>query len=342
MLLLQLKLFRQWFGVQSMAEEIEDPREVLWHPRHAKHLIGHDKAAERFFKAFEAGKLHHSWLITGPKGVGKATLSYRLAKHVLGVKDQNQSARWISARSHPDLFVLERKLGDSKPRKLKTEISVDGARGLSEFFSHTSSGGWRVGLVDAVDDLNSESANALLKLVEEPPPRCLLLLVCHLPGRMLRTMKSRCIHLPLSALNEAETIHVLNELPLEPPAKSEELEIAARLSAGSPGRALSLLTADGAKAFELFLKTSKFTPATILYLGNKFGVRGATSDDFNSFAELLLNWIAEQASETANVRLAAAHAKIAESIRVTNAFNLDRRQAVIAAVSLVQEALKAA
>jgi DNA polymerase III subunit delta' len=328
--------------MKIMADENEDPREVPWHPRHAAQLIGHGESAGQFHKAFEAGKPHHAWLLTGPKGIGKATLAYRLAGHALGLRNQSKSSRWIAARSHPDLFVLERKLGDTKPRKLKIEISVDDARGLLEFFSHTSSGGWRVGLVDAADDLNSESANALLKLVEEPPPNCLLFLVCHLPGRLLRTMKSRCTRLPLGSLRLDETTDVLNGLPLEPKPNSEDMDMAARLSAGSPGRALSLLNSDGAKAFELFLMAQKPSASSLLTIANKFGGRGATSDDFNIFIELLLDWLAAQAHGAASVPLATAHSKIAENIRLTNAFNLDRRQAVIAAVSLVQEALKAA
>jgi DNA polymerase III subunit delta' len=330
------------FGGKFMADENEDPREVPWHPRHAARVIGHGEAAQRFYQAFDAGQPHHAWLLTGPKGIGKATLAYRLTGHVLGVQNQNQSARWIAARSHPDLFVLERKLGDTKPRKLKSEISVDDARGLSEFFSHTSSGGWRVGLVDAADDLNSESANALLKLVEEPPPNCLLLLVCHLPGRLLRTMKSRCTRFPLSSLSETDTVNIMNELQLGPPPKHEDLKLAARLSSGSPGRALSLLTAEGAKAFGLFLSNTKADASGVLTVANRFGGRGVTADDFTVFGDLLLDWIAGQASHQGHAGLAAAHGKIAESIRMTTVFNLDKRQAVIAAVRLVQEALKAA
>ena len=330
------------FGATLMAEETEDPREVPWHPRHAVEIIGHSEAATRFYRAFDDGKPHHAWLLTGPKGIGKATLAYRLAGHVLGQKNQTQAARWIGARAHPDLFVLERKLGDTKPGKLKSEISVDDARGLSEFFSHTSSSGWRVGLVDAADDLNTESANALLKLVEEPPAHCLLILVCHYPGRLLRTMKSRCSRLPVSRLLNSETLHVLNNLALDPKPSTQDMTTAAALSNGSPGRALALLTSEAARAFEAFLKTKRHSASSIVALGNRFGGRAATQDDFNMFIELLLGWTAEKASAQGNVALASAHSKIAENIRITNGFNLDRRQAVIAAVSMLQEALKAA
>jgi DNA polymerase III subunit delta' len=325
-----------------MAEDNEDPREVLWHPRLAAQIVGQEAAAAQFYKAFDTGKPHHAWLLTGPKGIGKATLAYRLAGHVLGQKNQSQAGRWIAARSHPDLFVLERKLGDTKPRKLKAEISVDDARGLSEFFSHTSSGSWRVGIVDAADDLNTESANALLKLVEEPPPHCILFLVCHLPGRLLRTMKSRCTRLPMEALSNSETLDVLNSLPLEPKPKPEEFEMVANLSAGSPGRALSLLTSEAAKAFDLFLKMPRHQPAAVVAIGNRFGGRGVTADDFQVFNELLLDWTAVKASATAHKGLAEAHSKISENIRLATAFNLDKRQAVIAAITLVQDSLKQA
>jgi DNA polymerase-3 subunit delta' len=322
-----------------MAEVNEDPREVAWHPRLAKEIIGHNDAQAQFEQAFTSGKLHHAWLLAGSQGIGKASLAYKFASLVLGQKNPAQAERWIAARAHPDLFVLERQLGDTKPRKLKAEISVENARGLSAFFSHTSASGWRVGIVDAADDLSNESANALLKLVEEPPSNCLLLLVCHHPGRLLRTMKSRCTRLPLKPLAEPDVLQVLSNLPFEKPPQVEALALATKLSSGSPGRALQLLSSDGATAFDTFLKTTKWTSSAIVGLGNKFAGRGATVDDFNLFADLLLDWVGQQATNKAHLKLAEAHAKIAENIRLTNAFNLDRRQAVIAAIGLVNDAL---
>ena len=325
-----------------MVEPSEDPREVAWHPRFAPKVVGHEAAQAHFSQSFAAGKLHHAWLMTGAKGIGKASLAYKFAAQVLGQKNLPQTERWIAARSHPDLFVLERQLNDSKPRKLKAEISVENARGLSEFFSHTSSGDWRVGIVDAADDLSGESANALLKLVEEPPSNCLLLLICHNPGRLLRTMKSRCTRLALKGISETRVVDVVAALPLEKPPERDPLEMAARLSVGSPGRALQLLSSDGAKAFDAYLKVTKWNASSIATIGGRFGGRSATIDDFNLFGDLLLNWVGEQAAVKAHAKLAEAHAKIAENIRLTNAFNLDRRQAVIAAISLVNDALKAA
>jgi hypothetical protein len=198
-----------------MAEDLEDPREVPWHPRFAPSVVGHDAEIARFHDAIASGRPDHAWLISGPRGVGKATLAYKLAEHVLSLANATQTPRWIAARSHPDLFVLERGFNDSKPRRLRQEIVVDDARRMSEFFARTSgSGGWRVAIVDCADELNTEAANALLKLVEEPPDKALILLLSHRPGRLLRTLRSRCRRLPLAALDQTSVLSVLTRLPL--------------------------------------------------------------------------------------------------------------------------------
>ncbi len=125
-----------------MAEDNEDPREVEWHPRKARNLLGHLEAEQRMRQAFESGKLHHAWLISGPKGIGKATLAYRFAGFALaggdstsddlGIDPQSRTAHWLASRSHPDLFVLERRW-DSKTKKLKSELAVDDARAAFRF-----------------------------------------------------------------------------------------------------------------------------------------------------------------------------------------------------------------
>ena len=324
-----------------MAEPNEDPREVPWHPRLAETLVGHEAAKGQFLKAFSSGKPHHAWLIHGPKGIGKATLAYNLAGQVLAGTNPSQARHWIQNRSHPDLFILERQLNDSKPRRLKSEIAVDDARQLAHFLSLTSSGAWRVAIIDAADDLNAESGNAILKLVEEPPAKVILFLVSHQPGTLLRTLKSRCLRLALHPIGEQATINVINGLPLDPSPQSEDLERAARQSGGSPGRALLLLTSQGARAFARFAQARQPKAADFISIASLFQGRGVGPDEFTIFNDLLLDWLAGQASTSTSAKLAAAHAQISESARRTEAFNLDRRQAVLAELNLVNDALKA-
>ena len=339
-----------------MAEEETDLREVAWHPRHAKTLLGHQHAERRMRQAFESGKLHHAWLISGPKGIGKASLAYRFAAYVLSdrqsdtddlsVNPDSRAAHWLASRSHPDLFVLERNW-DGKTKKLKSELAVDDARRLSDFFGLTAgSGGWRVAIIDAADDFNPASANALLKLIEEPPPKCILLLVCNQPGRLLRTIRSRCMRIDLAPLSHEETLKVLTGLPLDEPPSRQDMEVAAKLAGGSPGRGLELLNSTGAKSFAAFQAMAHMTSASLVEFGNRFGSRTSTADDFEIFFSLLESWIGGQARKAGLAGgvsgMADAYVAISHSIRQTNALNLDRRQAVINALSLINGAMKKA
>lgn len=330
-----------------MAEELEDPREVAWHPRHALRAFGHDAEATRFHEAIASGRPHHAWLISGPRGIGKATLAYKLAEHVLSLSNPGQTPRWIAARSHPDLFVLERGFTDSKPRRLRQEIVVDDARRMSEFFARTSgNGGWRIAIVDCADELNTEAANALLKLVEEPPDKALILLLSHHPGRLLRTLRSRCRRLPLSALDEATVVAVLRQLPTPDAAGEATIAAAASMSGGSPGRALELQDSTGAKAFDSFLKAKALSPAVKLAVAGHFAQRQAAVQEFEIFADLLLDWLArEAAAEPGSGRAAAlarAHQDIASSRAIVSGYNLDRRTAALNALATIEDALKAA
>ena len=249
------------------------------------------------------------------------------------------------ASSHPDLLVIERAV-DQRNKRLKTEIAVDDARGAQGFFARTSgAGGWRIAVVDSADDFNSESANALLKVIEEPPQRSLFLIVCHQPGRLLRTIRSRCLHLPMASLDHAATLSVLRGLPPEAVEDSEEaLDEAARLSGGSPGRALDLLGSKGAAAFADFLKKPKLSPAAAVEVASAFSGR-ETAEDYYIFCDLLTQWIGAKARAAGlhgqGAALAAAHDDINTSLRQADALNLDRRQTVTDALMRLEEALKA-
>jgi DNA polymerase-3 subunit delta' len=299
--------------------------------------------------------MHHAWLFCGPRGIGKATLAYRLAAHLLSggtgaaglpVDKESRAARWIGSQSHPDLFVLERAI-DPRTKKLKSAIAVDSTRDLLQFFGMTAGASrWRIAIVDTADDLNAESANTLLKIMEEPPPNTLLVLLSSRPGALLRTVRSRCSRLDLSPLGEAETRQVLNRLEgLHGQADGEHLETAIRFSQGSPGVASELLTSAGAKAFAALLAAPALSPQVLVEIGSRFTSRNASVDEYEVFCSLLHAWLAGQARQTALNEGRAALASVVSELETlegtTLAFNLDRRQSVIKALMLVDRAHKA-
>jgi DNA polymerase-3 subunit delta' len=340
----------------------EDPRETDIHPRRRTSLTGHKTAEQQLLRAYQSGRMHHAWLFAGPRGIGKATLAYRLARFILEHPDPQEVqdystlyvppesgvARRIISRGHPDLLVLERQF-DPKRERLKSEIVIDDAREASAFFARTAGeGGWRICIVDSADDLNTASANALLKILEEPPARCLFLLISHRPGALLSTIRSRSPRIELRPLQDGETLDVIKEVSGEGSDKAE-LERAAALSSGSPGRALELLANKGAEIFDGFRTTisgrGSLQPAERFRLADRFSGRDG-AEDFDVFCELLLDWAAGEARRSAQSRkgaaMAGAHDEIAHSIRLTNALNLDRRQAILDAMSRLEEAMKAA
>ena len=216
------------------------------HPREVFDLSGHEAAEEAFEATRARGRLHHAWLLTGPEGAGKATFAYRAARRllgapeapaygVLGASPDDPVSRQIIAHSHPDIFVLERIGEDGKVRKV---IPVDEARGLSEFFSKSpASAPHRVAIIDAVDDLNVNAANAILKTLEEPPPHGVLLIVSHAPGRLLPTIRSRCRRLAFAPLSLEACAAFVRER--EDVTEEAALRLS-RMAGGAPGRAWTL------------------------------------------------------------------------------------------------------
>lgn len=226
------------------------------HPRETPRLLGQEAAEQAFLDAWAGGRLHHAWLLRGPRGVGKATMAYRIARAVLAaegrapttldVDPDHPVARRIRAGAEPRLFTLRRPL-DPKTGKLRTVITAETARAMQgRLFELTAAdGGWRVGIVDTADELQlPQAANALLKLVEEPPPRALLLLVCNQPGRLLPTIRSRCRVLDLDPLTDEPLMQAVAQAggPAVDPA-------IAALAGGSPGEALRLASLDAAAVF---------------------------------------------------------------------------------------------
>ncbi len=228
------------------------------HPRETQELFGHAAAEEMLARTFAGGRLHHAWLLAGRTGIGKATLAYRMARHVLanaGERDPaarslevpaaSPAARQIAQLAHPGLLVLRRPF-DLKSKRLAASVPVDEVRRLRSFLGLTAAAqGWRVVIVDSADELNPNAANALLKSLEEPPPRALFLLVTAQPSGLLPTIRSRCRRLDLQPLDRESLRRAVDAAMtaagMKPPPASKWLQLE-RLAEGSVRAALQLTT----------------------------------------------------------------------------------------------------
>ncbi|MDI7774497.1 DNA polymerase III subunit delta' [Asticcacaulis sp. EMRT-3] len=298
-----------------------------------------EEAESAFLSAFEKGRLHHAWLLCGPQGVGKASFAYRCARFLmghqrtgeggLGMSPEDADVRLISARTHPDLLVLEREMGDTR---LKKNISVDAVRTVGEFFSKAPSrSAYRVCIIDSVDDLNINSANALLKILEEPPQKGILFLISHSPGRLLATIRSRCRRQTFVPWNdEAVADFVRKRADID----EESLMRLVRLAHGAPGRALSLLD-EGALELDAFagrLLEKPLPPrAELMTAAASFKASSAKNDGakkFATFMACLTDRLHEQALSAETPQkgqgLSQLWSKLSTAVSETEAVNLDR------------------
>ncbi len=236
-------------------DDIPEPDRVPGapHPRHTSRIIGQDPAIAAFTEAARSGRLHHAWLLTGPRGTGKATLAWAIARWLLSGSDSDDlsvpadapETRRISALSEPRLQLIRRPW-DDKTSRLRAEITVDEIRRLLSFFHLSSAeGGWRIAIIDAADEMNTAAANALLKVLEEPPADALILLIAHQPARLLPTIRSRCRTLRLGPLPPAQMTQALAGLGVD-----DDAEALAALSDGSVGEALRLAGQNGLERYQ--------------------------------------------------------------------------------------------
>jgi DNA polymerase-3 subunit delta' len=327
------------------------------HPRVTTALFGHADAERTLLDSYRDRRMAHAWLIGGPRGIGKATLAYRMARFVLAHPDPSSApvreattlavapdrpaARRIAGEAHPDLLVLERTLNDKG--KLRQDIAVDDVRRTVSFFGSTAGeGGWRVAIVDSVEELNSAGANALLKVIEEPPERALLLLVSHAPGRVIPTIRSRCRQLPLRPLAQDD---VIRATATASGRETDDADVIAAAAAaeGSVGQAVGLL--DGTtmelrqKVIDLLTQLPDPDPRGLHALGDALGTDSRSLallvDEIDAWLSNRLH--AKIAAGEDAVRVAQTWDRINETARTVDIYNLERKPLVFSMFGLLAE-----
>lgn len=270
----------------------------LPHPRERLAFFGHAAAARTLATAARSGRLHHAWIIAGPKGVGKATLAWRFTRALLAhgaancpddlsVPVDHPVRHLISALAHPDVALIRRPW-DHEKKRLRTVVTVEEVRRLRGFFSqHASAGGYRIAIVDPADDMNPSAQNALLKILEEPPARALLLLVSHAPGALLPTTRSRCRLLTLRSLDEQSMSEAV--AALAPGVDQKQRDLLAALAEGAPGRALALAATEAVGLYREIVDVLQGLPrlngAKLFALAEKMA--RPSSDRLQTFVALL-------------------------------------------------------
>jgi DNA polymerase-3 subunit delta' len=285
-----------------MADNSEAGFAGLSEPRANPSLYGHEATEQAFLAAWRSGRLAHGWLLGGPRGIGKETLAYRIARFVLAggtaptleLAPTHPVFRRVAARGHSDLYSLERQVNE-KTGKLRSEIIVEDARDLGAFLALTpGEGAWRVAVIDGAEEMNRNAANALLKALEEPSARTLLILVSHAPGRLLPTIRSRCRFVPLRPLGDTALRGVLR--PLLETLSADDAGALVALAKGSPGRALALHAAGGValhRELVALLTTLPALDVTRLHaLADRAAAAGEGRDGFRLVGDLLLATLA--------------------------------------------------
>lgn len=302
-------------------------------------IAGHDKAVEQFRRAWDSRALHHAWLLAGPRGVGKAhfarTAAVRILAEAAGPSFEapgldtpidHPMARLVAAGSHPDMRWLQR-LPREKAEGLARDITVDQVRELGDFLGFTPAlSPWRVVVIDTVDELAGPGANALLKMLEEPPPNTVFFLVSHAPGRLLPTIRSRCRRLDLHALDDDAMASILEAE--RPEMSASERQRLARLAGGSVGRALAFASLDlaplEASAIAILREGDRDNSRRSELAGQL--ARKASADRYSAFLDLLPSLVAQEARtlrEPQRERALAAYERVRELVAVAPRLSLD-------------------
>lgn len=345
---------------QSLERIVEADRfEGTPHPRENVALFGQLTTERALLELYRSGQMPHAFLIGGPPGIGKATLAWRFARFILANPDPTKSdqpattglyvppdstvARQIAALSHPDLFLL-RRTWNAKEQQLFNDIRVDDVRKAAQMFRQsTARGGFRICILDCTEDLNAESANALLKIIEEPPPRSLFLLIAHKPYGVLPTIRSRCRKINLAPLGAADISLIIDALGSPwSDAPDDERQAASTSAHGSIHDALRRLDTSGTRVATILDAVMADLPRLDWNKVHAFADRVARPDgtaDFDSLLIAVFDWLDRQSRRECNggqgthieriVGYATVWETAAAMARRMTTFNLDRRSIVL-------------
>ncbi|MEM7463111.1 MAG: DNA polymerase III subunit delta' [Pseudomonadota bacterium] len=339
-------------------------------PMETRSVVGHKNILDQLCARYASGKIHHAWLLSGPRGIGKATLAARFAGHVLrNPNPENAPEKYvpppesdavegrISRGAHPNLLLMRRPWNE-RDKKWRSDLTVDEIRRTISFFGTSSAeNGWRVAIVDTADDLNASSANALLKILEEPPARTILLILAHLPGRSLSTIRSRCQRLALHPLDEDQIVEAIKAVPMFTDVDENELRQAAKLSGGSVRRTILIHTENGVDLFErlttLAEKNGQPDWSAIHKLAGELSPANR-NEQYRLFLDLTHDFLSQKIrlnarsdSGQSQVEFSTDISKLAgwtdvwektrHSAEQTDAYNLDRKQVILNLFSAIHE-----
>ncbi len=329
-------------------------------PMENTRLFGHEEAEAFLAQSYRSGKGHHAILIEGPEGIGKATLAFRFANHVMTHPDPllapeqmadpdpaSVVSHAIASGASHNLLYLARPV-DEKTGKVKSAITVDEVRRAGKFFSQTSgTGNWRIVIIDPADDMNRSAANAILKILEEPPKRALFLVLSHAPGKLLPTIRSRCLPLRLSPLGDEALAAALSHLDIGADAgRTAEL---LRDAKGSVSEALKLMNYGGADIIAAYRQVvASEGPAARKAMHKLADVLSGRESEtiFDFFVSHIEDDIMARARQaalegrvTAAERMARLHADVTERLTVSQAYNLDRKQTILTVLGDLRQQL---
>lgn len=315
-------------------------------------LFGHHKCEDFLTNAYKSGKIHHAILLEGEEGIGKATLAFRLTNHILN-HPEIESAPQTLSDPDPESPVFRQIANgashnlmhikcetDPKTGKVKSAISVDDIRKTGKFFSQTSgSNAWRIAIIDVADELNRSAANAVLKILEEPPKRALFLVLSHSPGKLLPTIRSRCLSLRLKSLSDEDLTKSLTHLGALQGLEPDNVQRLLELAEGSVSRALTVLNYGGAELIQTFNQLMDPNSETDRKLVYKLCESLAARDQdisYHFFVEHMISHVMTQAKLAANqgqlahsADLAELSEKIQNHKRESDTYNLDRKQTLL-------------